>query len=85
MTYRQEKRIFYNWLRGRNLLEIYKKRCDQNDLWSRHHSKKLRIGDNFIFNAFYWAETPEKHYFWLHLDMKWRKHLNRKRRKYNQH
>ena len=80
MTYRQEKRIFYNWLRRKDLLEIYKKRC--NERLSTPNPRKLRIGDNFIFNGFYWTRTPEGFEFWLHLDMKWRRHLNRKRRKY---
>lgn len=79
MTYRQEKRIFYNWMRRKDLLELYKKR--HNEALYRN-LKKLRIGDNFIFNGFYWAGTPEGFEFWLHLDMKWRRHLNRKRKKY---
>lgn len=80
MTYRQEKRIFYNWLRRKNLLEIYKMRCGNR--LTEYRSKKLRIGDNFIFNGFSWMYSPEGFTFWLHLDMKWRRHLNRKRRKY---
>ena len=80
MTYRQEKRIFYNWLCRRNLLEIYKKRSHEGLF--RPNSKRMRIGDNFIYNGFYWVNTPEGFRFWLHLDMKWRRHLNRKRRKY---
>ena len=81
MTYRQEKRIFYNWLRRKNLLEIYKKRREE-DPYPPHDPKVLRIGDNFIYRGLFWQETPEGFEFWLHLDMKWRRHLNRKRRKY---
>lgn len=80
MTYRQEKRIFYNWLRGRNLLEIYKQRQAEDPYPA--HPNGLRKGNNFIFKGVYWAGTPEGFEFWLHLDMKWRRHLNRKRRKY---
>lgn len=80
MTYRQEKRIFYNWLRGRNLLEIYKQRHAENPYPSNPNT--LHKGNTFIFSGVYWAGTPEGFDFWLHLDMKWRRHLNRKRRKY---
>lgn len=81
MTYRQEKRIFYNWLRRKNLLEVYKQRHVEDPYPSS--PKTLRKGDNFIFNGLFWFDTPEGFDFWFHLDMKWRKHLNRKRRKYN--
>lgn len=84
MTYRQEKRIFYNWLRRKNLLEIYKKRCEE-DPYPPPDPRVLRIGDNFIFRGLYWSGTPEGFEFWFHLDMKWRRHLNRKRRKYRNH
>jgi hypothetical protein len=80
MTYRQEKRIFYNWLRGRNLLEIYKQRHAEDPYPVK--PKHLRRGEDFIFKGLYWDGTPEGFIFWFHLDMKWRKHLNRKRRKY---
>lgn len=81
MTYRQEKRIFYNWLRRKNLLEIYKQRCIDDPQPS--DPEELRIGDNFIFKGLTWFYTPEGFNFWFHLDMKWRRHLNRKRRKYH--
>lgn len=81
MTYRQEKRIFYNWLRRKNLLEIYKRYNKANP--ATHDLSLLHIGDNFIYYGFSWSRTPEGFIFWFHLDMKWRKHLNRKRRKYN--
>ena len=83
MTYRQEKRIFYNWLRRKNLLEIYKQRHAADPFPSS--SSFLRKGNNFIYHGLYWQDTPEGFNFWFHLDMKWRKHLNRKRRKYNHH
>ena len=81
MTYRQEKRIFYNWLRRKNLLEIYKQRHKEDPYPS--HPYTLRMGDNFLFRGLSWADTPEGFEFWFHLDMKWRKHLNRKRKKYH--
>ena len=81
MTYRQEKRIFYNWLRGKNLLEIYKQRQAEDPFPPL--PKVLRKGDNFIYKGLYWDKTPEGFDFWFHLDMKWRRHLNRKRRKYH--
>lgn len=81
MTYRQEKRIFYNWLRKRNLLETYIQRRIEDPFPS--DPKILRTGANFIIDGLYWIHTPEGFDFWFHLDMKWRKHLNRKRRKYN--
>ena len=81
MTYRQEKRIFYNWLRRKNLLEIYKQRHVEDPRPAS--TRELRRGDHFIFKGLYWADTPEGFDFWFHLDMKWRRHLNRKRRKYH--
>ena len=81
MTYRQEKRIFYNWLRRKNLLEIYKQRHVEDPC--PFSPIELRKGHNFIFKGLYWNGTPEGFDFWFHLDMKWRRHLNRKRRKYH--
>lgn len=81
MTYRQEKRIFYNWLRRKNLLEVYLQRHAEDPFPSP--DKELRKGANFIIKGLFWIDTPEGFDFWFHLDMKWRKHLNRKRRKYN--
>ena len=81
MNFRQEKRIFYNWLRRKNLLEIYKKRHEE-DPYPPSDPRVLHIGDNFIYRGLFWQDTPEGFNFWFHLDMKWRKHLNRKRRKY---
>ena len=72
MTYRQEKRIFYNWLRKRNLLEVYKQRHMEDPLPS--YPELLRKGANFILHGLYWVDTPEGFDFWFHLDMKWRKH-----------
>jgi hypothetical protein len=80
MTYRQEKRIFYNWLRRKNLLEIYKQRHAEDP--NPSDPRALREGANFIFRGLSWFYTPEGFDFWFHLDMKWRKHLHRKRRKY---
>ena len=81
MTYRQEKRIFYNWLRRKNLLEIYKQRHAEDPFPTSPIA--LRRGEYFIYKGLSWSYTPEGFDFWMHLDMKWRRHLNRKRRKYH--
>lgn len=80
MNFRQEKRIFCNWMKKRGLLEkyIYNR---ENEIIGR--SDSIRQADRLVLNAFYWYDSPEGYSFWLHIDMKWRKHLNRKRRKYN--
>lgn len=80
MNFRQEKRIFYNWMKKRGILENYK-RNRESPLVGRYGT--IRRADRLVINAFYWFHSPEGYKFWLHTDMKWRKHLNRKRRKYN--
>lgn len=80
MNFRQEKRIFCNWMKKRGILENYK-RNRENPLVGRFGT--IRRADRLVINAFYWMPSPEGYKFWLHIDMKWRKHLNRKRRKYN--
>lgn len=77
MTFRQEKRIFYNWLSKRKLLDQY--------LFNKKtHPIRNRFDDGFefIFRGFHWLLTKEGHEFWLKMDMKWRKHLARKHKKY---
>ena len=77
MIFRQEKRIFYNWLSRRKLLDAY--------LFNRkYYTIRNRFDDgyDFIFRAFSWKRTPQGHHFWLKMDMKWRKHLRRKIKKY---
>lgn len=80
MNFRQEKRIFCNWMKKRGLLERYTQNRESATIG---RSDRIKGGDRLICNAFYWFHAPEGFSFWLHVDMKWRKHLNRKRRKYN--
>lgn len=80
MNFRQEKRIFCNWMKKRGILERYTQNRNSARIGK---SNTIRQADRLIFNAFYWFASPEGFKFWLHVDMKWRKHLNRKRRKYN--
>lgn len=77
MTFRQEKRIFYNWLSRRKLLDQYLFNRKSNPL-----DKRLNSGYHFIFRAFPWKHTPQGHYFWLKMDIKWRKYLHKKYKKY---
>lgn len=78
MTFRQEKRIFYNWLSRKKLLDQYLFNKTTYPL----HNNRLRDGYDFIFRGFHWLPTNEGHHFWLKIDMKWRKHLSRKSKKY---
>ena len=80
MNFRQEKRIFYNWLKKRGILERY---IHNRESATIRRSEIIRRADRLVFNAFYWYHSPEGFRYWLHMDMKWRKLLNRKRRKYN--
>lgn len=77
MTFRQEKRIFYNWLSRRKLLDKYL--FNRKTYPVRH---RFYDGYDFIFRGFHWMQTSEGHHFWLKMDMKWRKHLSRKHKKY---
>ena len=80
MNFRQEKRIFCNWMKRRGLLERY---IQNRESATVGRVDNIKQADRLVFNAFYWFQSPEGHRYWLHVDMKWRKHLNRKRRKYN--
>lgn len=77
MTFRQEKRIFYNWLAKRKLLNKYSFNRKTDPLCNRFDS-----GYNFIFRGFSWSATEEGYSFWLDADIKWRKYLYRKYKKY---
>lgn len=80
MNFRQEKRIFCNWMKKRGILEKYTQNRE-SVLIGKHLT--IKRADYLVINAFLWSPSPEGFKFWLHTDMKWRKHLNRKRRKYN--
>lgn len=80
MNFRKEKRIFCNWMKKRGILERYTQNRESTRIG---RSDTIRRADHLIFSAFPWFRSPEGFKFWLHTDMKWRKHLNRKRRKYN--
>ena len=80
MNFRQEKRIFYNWMKKRDLLKKY---THNRESAAIGRSDRIREADRLVFNAFYWHGSREGFKYWLHIDMKWRRHLNRKRRKYN--
>lgn len=77
MTFRQEKRIFYNWLAKRKLLNKYSFNRKAYPLCNRFDS-----GYNFIFRGFPWSSTEEGYGFWFDMDVKWRKYLYRKYKKY---
>jgi hypothetical protein len=79
MNFRQEKRLFYNWLKRRDLLDAY------NEGIRRHPFQRLRNikdGKFLLIDAFYWRSTSQGHMFWLHMQMKWVRYLNKKRKKY---
>lgn len=81
MTFRQEKRIFYNWLSRRKLLDQY---LFNEKIYPIRTTIRYRFdnGYDFIIRGFHWLLTKEGHPFWLKMDMKWKKHLTRKRKKY---
>ena len=71
MTHKQ-KRIFFNWLQKRGVLEQYK----QNRF---AYSHKCHAQDNsyallpfrYAIDAFVWRHTPEGYGFWSNLDHTW--------------
>jgi hypothetical protein len=79
MTYRQEKRIFYNWLKRRDLLDAYNEGIRAHSL---RRSRFICRGQDLLINAFYWHATPQGHMFWLHMQMKWIRYLHKKQKKY---
>ena len=79
MNFRQEKRLFYNWLKRRNLLDAYNEGIKIRPLHRRH---SIHRGKKLLIDAFYWQATPQGHMFWLHMQMKWIRYLNKKQKKY---
>ena len=79
MNFRQEKRLFYNWLKRRNLLDVYKEGAKRYPL---RHRPDIDKGKKLLINAFYWRATPQGHMFWLHMQMKWIRYLHKKQKKY---
>ena len=79
MNFRQEKRLFYNWLKRRDLLDAYNEGIKIRPL---HSTQSIRRGKDLLIDAFYWSATPQGHMFWLHMQMKWIRYLNRKQKKY---
>jgi hypothetical protein len=79
MNFRQEKRLFYNWLKRRNLLDAYNEGMRIRPL---RHMWPIRKGEYLLLNAFNWHATPQGHMFWLHMQMKWIRYLHKKQKKY---
>lgn len=79
MNFRQEKRLFYNWLRRRNILDAYNEGIRIHPFSRR---KYINEGKYLLIDAFYWRSTPQGHMFWLHMQMKWIRYLNKKQKKY---
>ena len=79
MNFRKEKRLFYNWLKRRDLLDAYNEGMRIRPL---RHRWPIRKGEDLLLNAFYWQAAPQGHLFWLHVQMKWIRYLNKKQKKY---
>lgn len=79
MNFRQEKRLFYNWLKRRDLLDAYNEGVRTHPLQRRH---LIRRGQDLIIDAFCWRDTLQGHMFWLHMQMKWIRYLHKKQKKY---
>ena len=54
MNFRQEKRIFYNWMKKRGILENYK-RNREDPLIGR--SRIIRKADRLVITPFYWMPS----------------------------
>ena len=87
MTWKQQ---FIHFLKQNNIYEQY---IDNFDLeysvtWDKCWEKTLKNffekmpPDQFINYSFNWAKTKEGSYFWADIDIKWRKELIRKIKKY---
>ena len=79
MNFRQEKRLFYNWLKRRDLLDAYNEGIRIHPI---RCMPSIRKGKNLLIDAFSWRATPQGHMFWLHMQMKWIRYLNKKQKKY---
>ena len=79
MNFRQEKRLFYNWLKRRDLLDVYKIGVKRYPL---RYRISIHKGNRLLLDAFNWRNTPQGHMFWLHMQMKWIRYLHKKQKKY---
>ena len=79
MNFRQEKRLFYNWLKRRDLLDAYNEGMRIDPI---RHTWPICRGRNLLLHAFNWQRTPQGHMFWLHMQMKWIRYLHKKQKKY---
>lgn len=77
MNFRQEKRIFYNWLKRRNLFEAYNVGMKTCPL-----ARSIRTGRHLLVNSFLWESTPQGYEFWANIHIQWVRYLYKKENKY---
>jgi hypothetical protein len=77
MNFRQEKRLFHNWLKRRNLIEVYNEGMKVSPLMDT-----IRSGYHLLLRSFYWDSTTQGYEFWARLHAQWMRYLNKKRNKY---
>ena len=77
MNFRQEKRLFYNWLKRRNLVEAYNEGRKTSNL-----KTPIRTGRHLIMMGFYWDNTIQGFEFWDRIHTQWIRYLYKKENKY---
>lgn len=73
----KEKRIFFNWLKQKGVLEKYKRNrfnflhTIKHFEWEQYYKYSYMSMRNAIDCAFSWSESREGYSFWLKLDLEW--------------
>ena len=85
MKHKRAKRIFFNWLKKKGLYTQYKhyRHKANNDPNARYHRSYLRDPENYVVDAFTWADTAQRRSFWEQVHHEWRGYLNILERRYH--
>jgi hypothetical protein len=73
----KEKRVFFNWLKQKGVLEKYKRNrfnflhTNKHFEWEQYYKYSYMPMRNAIDFAFSWSESREGYSFWLELDLEW--------------
>lgn len=78
MKHKQAKRIFFNWLKKKNLYAQYKHYRHQtnNDPNAGYHRSYLRDPYRYVIDAFSWGNTIQGRSFWEQIHFEWKGYLN---------
>ena len=85
MKHQQAKRIFFNWLKKKDLYTKYKyyRHVANNDPNAGYHRSYLCEPERYVVDAFTWSDTMQGRAFWERLHNEWVSYLRTLKYRYH--